>query len=1112
MIHRMCGMGLRASWWCGVTALLLALSASASAGDEETLLLRSPAISKDQLAFVYAGDLWVTDRDGTNPRRLTSHPADERSPRFSPDGQQIAFNAQYGDNLDVYVISSAGGQPRRLTWHPGDDVVNGWTAKGKQVTFASARETNHGRSAQLYHVGLEGRMPVKQMEARYFQGAWDARGERLAYIAHGSGYNGLFGGSAGWRGYRGGTTPSVMILRPSKKALTKVPGGGGRSTDFNPLWYGDLVLFLSDRGADKVFNLYSFDTRSGDVEMLTAETDWDVRAADHYEGTVVYEAGGRLKLLDLASGEVTPLRISINPDLPQTLPQWKSAMGALESMALSPTGKRALLTARGEVFSVPTDEGSTRNLSLTGDVREYTALWSPDGQQVAYVADEGGIQFLIIEDQKGSARPRKLALGTDFYFLLEWAGDGDHIIFHDNHLGLFALNVPSGDSVVIDHAARRDSFQVSTSGDGRWLAYTIEQPNFNRDLKLWNFERAEAVTVSDGMADVGSPAFSGDGKYLYFTASTNSGPAQVGLDMSSQERPYRAGLYALVLASGGVSPLLPSTGDEDAPAADDDASTTARSEGDAAKAEAEGSDSTLIDPAGLAQRIVALPVAEANYDNLKVADDGSLLYLRRGQPGSETLPPGQTPAAATTLMRFDFEEREAEAVTAGLVDYVLSADRKHLLIRRADDSLATAEVAAELDVKVLDTSDVKAFIDPRQEWAYIFHDVWRMEWNYFYDPAHHGLNWHLVNGKYAALLPHVGRREDLNELMVQMIAELQVGHNRVSGGDVHKGAGTSTGLLGADLAVENNRLRIKRIYSGERWNPFLRGPLAAPGLDVAVGDYILGVNGRRLGSFDNLFALLEGTVGSQVTLTLSNRPAGGEKRDVVVEPVESERMIRLWGWVEDNRRAVSEATDGRVGYVYLPNTAGAGFTLFNRMFFAQVDREAMIIDERSNGGGQAANYITDVLSRRYLSSWRDRDGLLFQTPGGAMYGPTLMMIDQDAGSGGDFLPYAFRHLGIGKLLGTRTWGGLIGIYANPQLMDGGTVTVPFFRFIDSAGKWSVENEGVAPDIEVALDPVTTNAGRDSQLEAAIADILRQLESASSPVPEEAPAYPTEPGQ
>jgi len=584
--------------------------------------------------------------------------------------------------------------------------------------------------------------------------------------------------------------------------------------------------------------------------------------------------------------------------------------------------------------------------------------------------------------------------------------------------------------------------------------------------------------------------------------------------MTSQERPYRAGLYALVLAADGKSPVLAANGDEN----EDEGK-----EGDESKKDKNGKDGkkdgadekapeTRIDLQNLDARIIALPVAENNYQNLAVGKDGNLFYLQATQPGSSVEPPGAKAGAGNELKRFDFKKKEAKTLLTGINRLVLSAKGSHMLLRKADGSLVVAEIADKLEPKKLSLDGLKVQVNPLEEWTQIFNEAWRMEKEYFYANNMHGLDWQAVYDRYRPLVDHVGRREDLSALLVEMIAEMQVGHNRTGGGDVHKEQGTKTGLLGANFRINRGRYQITKVYTGEKWNPFIKTPLATPGNEARQDEYILAINGQELGADDNIFNALQGTSGKQVTLRVGPKANGRDAREIVVEPVESERMMRLWSWIESNRRAINEATDGRVGYVYLPNTAGAGYTFFNRMYFAQVDKEAMIIDERANGGGQAANYITDVLSRRHLSGWKDRDGQIYNTPAGAIHGPKVMLIDQDAGSGGDYLPYSFRHLGIGKLIGTRTWGGLIGIYTNPQLMDGATLTVPFFRFFDPDNNWSVENEGVAPDIEVVLDPIATNQGRDTQLEQAIAEVLSQLEGFENPVPRKAPPLPTELGQ
>ncbi|MFU8878184.1 MAG: S41 family peptidase, partial [Wenzhouxiangellaceae bacterium] len=543
-----------------LVGLMLSMFLSAAAQDEPTRLLRQPALSADHLAFVYAGDLWVAERDGSSPRRLTTSPAEENTPIFSPDGSQIAFAANYESNTDVYVIPVEGGQPKRLTWHPGNDIPVDWTPDGSAVAFVSSRETDHGRSGQLFHASLEGGLPEKQMEARFFRGAWDEDGRRLAYIDFGSGYNGLFGGTAGWKGYRGGTTPSIRILDVQDQSVIDIPGE--RVTDFNIFWLDGQVYFLSDRD-DKDFNLFRFDPATGRIEKLTDEREFDIRAAAGHGNQVVYEVGGLLKQLDLESGQARALEIHLNPDLPQLRPGWKSVADNIQNIDVSPNGKRALITARGEIFTVPADKGSTRNLTETVGTREYTALWSPAGNEVAWIVESLQGQRLVIADQTGRGEKREFELGPDFYTLQAWHADTGRIVFTDNHLGLFSITLQRGNIERIATNTRRSAFDVAFSPDGRWLAFNPEQPNFHAELALHDFDTGETRIVTDGMADVASPAFDPKGKYLYFAASTNAGPIQVGLNMTSQERPYRAGLYAVVLAADGESPLAPETGDEE---------------------------------------------------------------------------------------------------------------------------------------------------------------------------------------------------------------------------------------------------------------------------------------------------------------------------------------------------------------------------------------------------------------------------------------------------------------------------------------------------------------------------------------------------------------------
>jgi len=1089
----------------GATVLALAFAAAVGAADAEpspTLLLRDPAVSASHIAFVYAGDLWRVDRDGGNPLRLTADASSDSGPAFSPDGRWLAFSRAHDGNLEVYVMPAAGGTPRRLTWHPGPDRVAGWSADGQRILFASRREVAPTGEMQAWEVAPEGGAPRRVMAADFHHGRWN--GARLAYIPFAPAYSGLLGGTAGWKGYRGGLAPAVHVIDPAAGTIDVVPGA--RASHIEPLWVGGRLHFIADRD-DAAFNLYAWDEATRTARRLTDERPWDIRAADAHGETIVYEAGGRLKELDTRSGTVREIVVRLPADLPETLPRWTDVGAGAEDFALSPGGKRVLLTTRGEVFSVPVEDGSVRNLSRSVDEREYTALWSPKGDRVAWVVQQADAQALVVRDQAGLDAARVWPLGAGFHRLLAFAPDGERIAYVDQRLVLWVVRLADGRRTRIDAQHHRAEAQVAFSPDSRWLAYTVSRANLLSDLVLAEVEGTRRARIGDGMADLTEPAFSPDGKYLYFAASTNAGPHKVSLDLSSQEQNERRTFYAVVLAADGESPLAPRTADEEpakdeeAEAEDEDASTGATAP-------------TRIDLDGIAARVVPIPLAERNYRDLAVAKDGDLLFVDAVQAGASAPPEGEPEEAGNVLRRYDFEARELGDVASGVATFVLSADREHLLALDTEGALKVGKLEdAETELEALDVSGVRLLVDPRREWRQIFEDAVRMQRAFFYAENLHGVDWDGAAARFRPLLDHLGRRADLNDLIVELIAELRVGHNFVFGGDQPPAVGEATvGLLGADVTADGGQWRIARILEGGRWTPFDAAPLRRPGLDVAAGDYILAVNGAPLSAADDIHARLAGTAGVQTTLTVAADAAGRTKRrNVVVEPIADDRTLRLWDWVESRRARVEAATGGRVGYVYLPNTTTEGYRFFNRMFYAQVDKQALIIDERANSGGQAANYITDVLGARRLAGWRDREGAPFETPGGAVHGPKVMLIDQYAGSGGDFLPYAFRREGLGRLIGTRTWGGLIGIFANPMFVDGGGMSVPFFRFYTPEGEWAIENEGVAPDIEVALDPVAFNRGEDSQLEVAIREILAQLEAAP-PKPLVPPPLPTEPGR
>ena len=1097
------------------TLLAAALALCGLAQAEPTLMLHQPTLSKDRLAFIYGGDIWVTDRQGANPRQLTSSAGAESVPHFSPDGRHIAYSATVDGNTDVYVIPTEGGAARRLTWHPGNDIVSGWSRDGKRVLFTSAREIGNSRSSQFYEVPMDGGPEKKLMAAVGVTGDWSPDGKRLAYQP----FNAAYAGPAAWRQYRGGSTPPIWVIDPATPAAQqqweKVPHVN--ASDTNPRWSGSKIVFISDRNGGAA-NLFVYDTANKQLRQLTHETTWDVRSADVDGDAVVYEVGGRFKTLSLASGKEQELPIQIEVAGPQTRVQWKDAGKAMTRAVLSSTAKRVLVTARGEVFSVPVKDGSVRNLTNTDGVRESGALASPDGQQVAYISEAGqGMSLhhvLMLRDQEGLEAPRSIALKQPgYYSLLSWSPEGKTLVLADNHLNLYVLDIATGVQTHVDTAERRLEDQlgqrVSFSPDGRFLAYSVITANYLSQVRIYDLAAKKWHAVSDPLVSATSPAFSPNGDLLFFAASTNAGATDPSLDMTSNDRPRRAGLYALVLSSEGKSPTAPKTGLEEK-----------KTEGkkdekkdEKKDAKKEDKKETRIDFEGLAQRTVPLPVPERNYEALAAAHDGALFYIEREQPGASGTRPGTSGDASSQLYRFDFESMKAKVVAGDVKDFSFSSDGKKLLLQSSDDALQVGGAGEKVDGKPVDLGGLRMRVDPRREWRQILDENWWMQREYFYDAKMHGLDAAAVYARHLPLLASVQRREDLNDLMIGMNAELQVGHNFLTGGDVHADKPVPVGLLGADFAPEQGRLRITRILQGDPYNPFLAAPLAVPGLGVAAGNFLLAVDGVQLHADQgNLFELLAGTVGKQVTLTVADDAAGKNTRRVVVVPIANEAGLRHWDWVDHNRRYVDEKSGGRMAYVYMPDTGHGGFNYFNRMFFPQAQKDALILDERRNGGGQVADYVIELLHRQYLLSAKDRDGALLDSPTAGIYGPKAMLIDQDAGSGGDIMPYLFRKTGVGPLIGTRTWGGVIGISVNPKLIDGGTVTVPYVRLFSADGHWMIENEGVAPDVEVDLDPRAVNAGRDPQLDSAIANVAERLKGWKPVRRTEAPAIPTELGK
>jgi tricorn protease len=1067
-------------------ATLLCLSISGIATAQGTRLLRHPTVSHDSVAFEYAGDLWIVSRSGGQARRLTSTPGVEIDPYFSPDGTQIAFTATVAGNTDVYVMPTTGGDPKRLTYHPGIDRVRGWTPDGQRVIFASARTSAPQQSYfQLWTIGLEGGLPERLPMPRAFSAAYSPDGRTVAYEEITRAFIPEWDEASEWRRYRGGRTHPILVMNLADYSVEKLPWTN--SNDTLPMWIGNTIYFLSDR--DHTMNLFACRLDTKRVTQLTHHDDFDIMTASAGTDAIVYEQAGYIYLIEASSGRAQRLNIEVTGDLPWARPQFKKVVSMIRNSALSPTGVRAAFEARGEVFTVPAEKGDYRNLTQSSGAHDRSPAWSPDGAQLAWLSDASGEYQLMLGDPLGVITARAIPLpSTAFFSAPAWSPDGTQILLQDNHQNLWAIVVASGQATKVDTDSYPDpvrSFDATWSPDSKWVAYSKNLPSHLRAIFVYSLAEKKAHQLTDGLADSISPAFDTGGKYLYFMASTNYGPSTGWLEMSSIDRPVRRGIYLAVLTATEPSPLLPETGDEPQAAPRQETRAEPAPQPVAATPRTV---SVRIDFDRIGQRILAINVPAGDYSNLSAGATGSFYYT---EPIITT---GGPPTLR--LQRYQLKERTAAPFLEGVRSYTLSADKKKLLYQAGGTSWGI--VATERPAKVgdgpINVAQLEMRVDPRAEWQQIYRETWRIQREYFYDPKMHGNDWQAIYEKYRPLLAYVGHRADLGYLIAMMGGELTVGHSYLTGeGDLPREDPVSVGLLGADLAVENGRYRIKRIYTGENWNPDLRAPLSAPGIQVAEGDYLLEVNGRSLVPPTNPYSILEGTAGRQTLIRVNKTPSLEGSRLVTVVPVPSEEGLRTRAWIEENRRLVDKLSGGRLAYVWLPNTGGAGYTAFTRYYYAQQDKEGAIIDERYNHGGQVADYIVNELDRKLIGYFALRDGQPTTSPIAGIYGPKVMIINESAGSGGDALPYYFHLRKLGPLVGTRTWGGLVGTLGVPSTIDGGGITAPSLAFYNLKGEWDVENIGVSPDIEVEYTPADVIKGHDPQLERAVQEGLKLLE-------------------
>jgi tricorn protease len=1083
------------------------------------LLLRQPTVSKSEIVFTYAGDLWSVARDGGETHRLTSALGTNTDARFSPDGSMIAFTGQYAGNRDVYVMPAAGGQPKRLTYHPSRDDVVGWTPDGKSVLFASPRHSYYRFNNQLFTVPVTGgpatELPLPIAE----EGSLSPDGTHLAYVPHGQ-------WQPAWKHYRGGQTTPIWIADLKDSSVQKIPREN--SNDFNPMWIGNTIYFLSDRNG--AVSLFAYDVSSKEVREVVKNDGFDFKSASAGPDAIVIEQFGALKLYDLKSGQVKAVSVKVSGDLPELRAQFvKVEPKRLQNFSLSPAGVRAVAEAWGEIFTIPSDKGDIRNLTHSPAVADRDPAWSPDGKWICYFSDEPGEYELQIREQNGMGAVKHINLGNppSYFYTPVWSPDSKKIAYTDKRLNIWIADVATGKLTKTDTDRYDTPFRSLTpawSPDSKWLTYTKQLPNHLRAVFVYSLDQSKAWQISDGLSDAEFAVFDKNGKYLYFTASTDVGLAQSWLDMSSIDHPQTRSVYVAVLRKEDPSPLAPESDEEKMKEAKEEAKkeeVAIKSGKSKEKAAEEAKEETAkkkeepvivrIDIDGIGQRVLALPIPAKNYLGMAAGATG-ILFLAEGPAVIRDTGGGDL---AFTLQKFDLSKRKVDKFIDEINDVSISADGSKMLYRKGEQFViaSTAEPPGgdkggppKPGEGPLKLDSMQVYIEPRAMWKQQYHEAWRIERDFLYDPNHHGLDLAKAEKKYAPYVENLGSRDELNYLFEDALGELRLGHVFVGGGYHPEIKPVKTGLLGADYAIENDRYRVARVYNGENWNPDLQAPLTQPGVNVKAGEYILAVAGRDLHGRDDIDSFFEGTAGKQVLLKVGPNPDGKGAREVTVVPIESEIGLRRLAWVEGNRRKVDELTGGRVAYVHLPNTAGAGFSSFNRYYFAQVGKDAAILDERFNEGGDLADYIIDSLRRPLMSLTTSREGEDFTSPGAAIYGPKVMIINEMAGSGGDAQPWYFRKAGIGPLVGKQTWGGLVGIYGYPEFIDGGGVTAPRVAIYGLNGDWEVEGHGIKPDYDVDLDPAAVRQGHDPQLEKAVAVVMDLLNK--NPLPKyKKPPYP-----
>lgn len=1064
-------------------------------GQAQTRLARFPDLHGDRVAFSYGGDIWIAPASGGDARRLTSHPGLELFAKFSPDGETIAFTGQYDGGEQVYVIPVGGGEPRQLTWYPAqgplperwgyDHQVYGWTNDGDAVLFRSLREGFSLTDSRLYTVSASGGLPVALPMPESGAGAYSPSGEQIVYSP-------LFRDFRAWKRYEGGWAQDLYILDLDGSSSRNITGHV--RTDRDPMWMGDYIYFVSDR--DDYLNIYRFDPATDATTQLTRHRGSDVRwASDDGVGRIVYELDGSLRILDVASGAERAVEVTVRDDTGVNNSEWVAVSEHLEGFTISPNGSRALLAARGEVFSVPAEHGVVRNLTTSVDAHDREVAWSPAGSHVAWISDASGEEELYIRDHLGQSAAIRVTTGsaTRLYRPL-WSPDGESLAFSDAEARLYVVRRDGRNRRLVADDAGFASQDYAWSPDSRWLAYSAEDPNGYRSLHVWDSNSGDVTRVTGEMFSEFNPAFSPDGQHLYYLSDRSFAP-QVGAIEWNYALDRETGIFALLLSGDSENPFLPRNEEG---VTEDEPENGEEGEGDDDEpAEVD------IDFDGLAERVVRVPVDADNYGGLRVTSD-HLVYVR-GTPFYY----GRDADTEPALQAFSIEDREAFTLAEGVQDYALAAGGEFVLVQH-EDGLKRYEIKeGEQEPVAIAIDGLKAERIRAREYRQIFDAVWRRFRDYFYVTNMHGYDWDALHARFLPMLEHVAHRADLNYVIGEMIGELGVGHAYIQGGDFGAPERPAGALLGAQFELDagSGRYRLSKIFRGHNEEERYRSPLTEPGIDAAVGDYVLAINGRPLAAGTNPYALLAGAGGGLVELQVADDARGRNQRAVIVEPLGSEDALVYFEWVARNRARVDAATDGQVAYLHIPDMASEGIYEFIKWYYGQLRRKGMIIDVRGNGGGNVSQMLINRLDRRlvYLRYARGVDNT-GTYPTAVFTGPMVAVLNEDSASDGDLFPGAFKALGLGPLIGKRSWGGVVGITNHGSLMDGGSVFVPQFGSADSEGQWTIEGYGVDPDIEVDNPPEALLRGEDPQLDRAIREVLSRLPEQPGTLPER-PADP-----